>query len=119
MTIGRHGRRLAAVASLLAACIAAAAPGEEALATLDAAVTRAKASLSQVVGAPADKIKTVSADSLVWRDTSMGCGSPTESHAQIDVEGFQVVLEFAGKRYDYRARKGGEIMLCQQGTAHE
>ena len=63
---------------------------------------------------PAD-IKTISTAAVVWRDTSMGCGKPTESYAQIDVEGYEVVLEYAGRHFDYRVRKDGSFVLCESG----
>lgn len=89
-------------------------PANDRAAALDRAVKLAQADLQQRTQAPADKIRTISADSLLWLDTSMGCGSPTASYAQIEVEGFQVVLEYAGKRYDYRSFKDGAPVLCEQ-----
>jgi hypothetical protein len=90
------------------------APAKDArAAALEQAVNNAKADLQQRTSAPADKIRTISADALLWLDTSMGCGSPTASHAQIEVEGFKVVLEYDGKKYDYRSMKDGEPTLCE------
>jgi hypothetical protein len=90
------------------------APGEERAAARDRAVKLAQTDLQQRAKAPADKIVVISADSLLWLDTSMGCGSPTASYAQIEREGFQVVLEYEGKRYDYRSFMDGAPVLCEQ-----
>jgi hypothetical protein len=126
----RGTREILAAALMAVACLvfqAAAAGGEEPAsqppgdapardaraAALERAVNNAKADLQQRTGAPAEKIRTVSADALLWLDTSMGCGSPTASYAQIEVEGFQVVLEYDGKKYDYRSMKDGEPTLCE------
>jgi len=89
-------------------------PDKERAAALERAVELARTDLEHRAKAPADKILTISADSLLWLDTSLGCGSPTASYAQIEVEGFQIVLEYAGKRYDYRSRTDGEPVLCEQ-----
>ncbi len=86
---------------------------------LQAIVERLKADVarrtSKTASAPASAsdIRTVSAAAVVWRDTSMGCGKPNESHAQIDVEGYEIVLEHTGQRFDYRVRKDGTFVLCE------
>jgi hypothetical protein len=90
------------------------APGRDVrAAALDQAVKNARADLQERTKAPAEKIRTVSAEALLWLDTSMGCGTPTASYARIEVEGFQFVLEYDGKRFDYRSMKDGEPLLCQ------
>jgi hypothetical protein len=35
-----------------------------------------------------------------------------ESYAQVEVEGYHVVLEHEGEQFDYRARKDGRFTLC-------
>ncbi len=79
-----------------------------------------RASATARTPASASDIRTVSAAVVVWRDTSMGCGKPNESYAQIDVEGYEIVLEHAGQRFDYRVRRDGTFVLCEQGVrSHE
>lgn len=84
---------------------------------LHAIVEKLKADLvkrkSATAPASPSDVRTVSAAAVVWRDTSMGCGKPNEFHAQIDVEGYEIVLEHAGQRFDYRVRKDGMIVLCE------
>lgn len=80
---------------------------------LESMLERIKADLANRKSAAPAEIRTVSAAAVVWRDTSMGCGKPNESHAQIDVEGYEIVLEHGGARYDYRARKDGTFVLCE------
>jgi hypothetical protein len=114
----RAHARLSAVATLLALVSSAALAHETPAgrqAALENAVSRARADLAQRTHGSPDKIRTVSAEAVQWRDTSMGCGSPTASYAQIEVDGFQVILEYEGRRYDYRARPDGEFVLCEQG----
>ena len=119
-TAGTLGRVVGIAASLLLAgsAIANEAPVDR-KAALDTAVARVKADLAQRTKGSPDTIRTVSADAVQWRDTSMGCGSPNASYAQIEVDGFQIVLEYDDQRYDYRARQDGEFVLCEAGLAKQ
>ncbi|MGH8497144.1 MAG: hypothetical protein ACREVN_13515 [Gammaproteobacteria bacterium] len=78
----------------------------------DSLLERVKADLVQRENVSVESIRTLSAEPVVWRDMSMGCGGPTESYAQIDVEGFRIILEHDGRRFDYRARSDGTFVLC-------
>ena len=80
--------------------------------SLDAIVVRAKEDLAKRQGAPLDAISTLSTANVTWRDTSMGCGKPTELHAKIDIEGYRIVLGYKDQRFDYRARQDGFFTLC-------
>jgi hypothetical protein len=96
-----------------------AAPAAEraAPATADAILDRVRADLAGRRGIAASEIRTVAVNEVVWRDTSLGCGKPTESYAQIDVEGWRIALEYNGERFDYRARKDGGFILCTEGLS--
>lgn len=91
-------------------------PAAERSAQLENAVKRARAELERRMHAPADEIRTISAQGILWLDASMGCGSPTESYAQVEAAGFQVVLEYSGKQYDFRFLEDGEPVLCDPGV---
>jgi hypothetical protein len=79
---------------------------------VDAIVERVRADLAGWRGIPSSEIRTIAVSEVTWRDTSLGCGKPTESYAQIDVEGWRIALEYNGERFDYRARKDGGFILC-------
>lgn len=80
--------------------------------SIEAATQRARTELAARLGIEDNAITTVSAESLVWRDASMGCGKPKESYAQIEVSGYRIVLEYHGERFDYRVREDGVFVLC-------
>ena len=81
-------------------------------ASLDATIVRVKEDLAKRQGAPLDAISTLSTAEATWRDTSMGCGKPTELHAKVDIEGYRIILGYKGERFDYRARQDGFFTLC-------
>ncbi len=48
-----------------------------------------------------------------WNDGSLGCPEPGELYTQALVDGFQVVLEIDGERFDYRVGSGTDVRLCE------
>jgi hypothetical protein len=100
-----------ALLSLTAGHVAPAADAPNA----DTIVERVRADLAARRKIPRSEIQTVTVNEVIWRDTSLGCGKPTESHAEIDVEGWRIALEYKGERFDYRARKDGGFILCNAG----
>jgi hypothetical protein len=64
------------------------------------------------------EIKIVRAESVVWGDGSLGCPEPGMMYTQMLVNGYWVVIEAAGKTYDYRVGKGGSFRLCPPGQGH-
>jgi hypothetical protein len=105
----RAVRRCAAAASFVAIVVCASAAEQ---AASDAIVERVRADLAGRRGIASSEIRTVAVDAVTWRDTSLGCGKPNESYAQIDVEGWRIALEYNGERFDYRARTDGGFILC-------
>ena len=61
------------------------------------------------------EIKIVRAESVVWSDGSLGCPEPGMMYTQMLVNGYWVVIEAAGKTYDYRVGSGGSFRLCPPG----
>ena len=70
--------------------------------------------LERRTGGPADP-EVVSAEAVTWNDGSLGCPEAGISYTQALVDGFQVVLELDGERYDYRVGSGTSIKLCEGG----
>jgi hypothetical protein len=62
-----------------------------------------------------DQVAIVRAESVVWSDGSLGCPEPGMMYTQMLVNGYWVVIEAAGKTYDYRVGSGGSFRLCPPG----
>jgi hypothetical protein len=102
----------AAATSMLIVAVADGAEPPKQL-TADAVLERVRSDLAVRRGVASSEIRTITVKEVVWRDMSLGCGKPTESYAQIDVEGWQIALEYKAERFDYRARKDGGFILCK------
>ena len=72
------------------------------------------ADLERRIGGPADP-EVISAEAMTWSDGSLGCPEPGQSYTQALVEGYQLILEFEGERYDYRVGSGTTVKLCDGG----
>src|SRR5438445_5092114 len=55
------------------------------------------------------------AESVVWNDGSLGCPEPGMMYTQGLVNGYWVVIEAAGQKYDFRVGSGGSFRLCPPG----
>lgn len=62
-----------------------------------------------VDGAPA----LVSAEAVTWRSGALGCPQPGMQYTQSLIDGMQVIVEAAGRRYDYRFGTGDKPLLCE------
>ncbi len=61
----------------------------------------AKRDLAGRLSIPADSIKVLECGEAMWPDTSLGMPEPGQMYAQMLTEGFSVVLEAGGKKYEY------------------
>ena len=77
---------------------------------LKEAAARAKVDREQLV--------IVRAESVVWNDGSLGCPEPGMMSTQALVNGYWVVIEAAGRKYDFRVGSGGSFRLCPPGQGH-
>jgi hypothetical protein len=59
-----------------------------------------------------DSITVERAESAIFPDGGMGCPKPGEMYTQAQVQGYWVVLQSAGKDYDYRASAKGHFRRC-------
>jgi hypothetical protein len=87
-------------------------PGEAATVPhdlLDAIVADAAARTS----AEASEITVVSATSVTWPNGALGCPKPGFMYTQMIVTGYQVVVDAAGTKLDYRSGSGGAPSLCE------
>ena len=58
------------------------------------------------------------AESVVWKDGSLGCPEPGMMYTQALVNGYWVVIDAAGQRYDFRVASGGSFRLCPPDQGH-
>jgi len=59
-----------------------------------------------------EAISIIRAESVIWSDGSLGCPKPGEMYTQATVQGYWVVLQSAGKEFDYRASSTGYFFPC-------
>ena len=62
--------------------------------------------LAEELGIPAGDVRVVESGETTWPDASLGMPEPGMMYAQMLTEGFRVVLEAAGKRYEYHFGDG-------------
>jgi len=62
--------------------------------------------LAEKLNIPAGDVRVAESDEMTWPDTSLGMPEPGRMYAQILTDGFRVVLEAAGKRYEYHFGDG-------------
>lgn len=73
----------------------------------------ATSDLAARLGVPADGIEVVTAITVTWPDTSLGCPKPGMSYPQTPVDGAMIVLRAGGKDYGYRAGGDKKPFLCE------
>jgi hypothetical protein len=62
-----------------------------------------------------DQLVIARTQSVVWSDGSLGCPEPGMMYTQMLVNGYWIVVEAAGKQYDFRVGSGGSFRLCPPG----
>jgi len=62
-----------------------------------------------------EQLVIVRAQSVIWSDGSLGCPEPGMMYTQALVNGYWVIVEAAGKNYDFRVGSGGSFRLCPPG----
>ena len=65
-----------------------------------------------------EQLVIVRAESVIWNDGSLGCPEPGMMYTQALVNGYWVVIDVAGQRYDFRVGSGGSFRLCPPGQGH-
>lgn len=73
---------------------------------------RMKTDLAQRLSIGIEAIELVLAESVMWRDGSLGCPEPGQTYLQAITPGFRVILKANGQEYDYRASEQGFFKLC-------
>jgi hypothetical protein len=65
-----------------------------------------------------EQLVIVRVESAVWNDGSLGCPEPGMMYSQAQVNGYWIVIEAAGQKYDFRVGRGGSFRLCPPGRGH-
>jgi hypothetical protein len=65
-----------------------------------------------------EQLVIVRAESVVWNDGSLGCPEPGMMYTQALVNGYWVVIDADGEKYDFRVGGGGNFRLCPLGQGH-
>ncbi len=60
-----------------------------------------------------DAIEVVSAQSVVWPDSSLGCPQPGMNYLQVLSEGYRIELRAQGRLYDYHGGGRRGPFLCE------
>ena len=63
-------------------------------------------------GVDVDGIRVVTAESVTWRDGSLGCPQPGQAYTQALVPGFRIVLDVDGEDVHYHASSSGQFSAC-------
>ncbi|MFI5622464.1 hypothetical protein ACIA03_03270 [Nocardioides sp. NPDC051685] len=79
----------------------------------DPKVAAAIADLAKRQGVKTDEITVVSNDKVTWRDGSLGCPEPGKMYTMVLTDGVRVVLEAAGKTYEYHGGESGPVAFCE------
>jgi hypothetical protein len=66
--------------------------------------------LASKLGIGAGNIIVDTSEDAMWPDTSLGMPEPGKMYAQMLTDGFRVVLEAAGKKYEYHFG-GGSVKV--------
>jgi hypothetical protein len=74
------------------------------------------ADLADRLGEPVSDPEVITATPMTWNDGSLGCPEPGQGYTQALVDGYHVVLEVEGERYDYRIGSGTLLKLCEGGV---
>jgi len=79
---------------------------------LNRPVTVARRDLAARTGLPETQLTVVAAETVTWRDGSLGCPEPGMMYTQALVAGYLIRLEAGGKVYEYHGAAGGEPAYC-------
>lgn len=62
----------------------------------------------------AEQVQVVSAEQLTFKDGSLGCPQPGVQYTQAQVDGMRVLVQAAGRTFDYRFGTTDTPRLCEQ-----
>lgn len=81
--------------------------------SLQPIVQKAISELAESLSIDADQILILSAKSVTWSDSSLGCPQPGMNYMQVLTEGYQVILVAKDAQFNYHANKNGYGNFCE------
>lgn len=78
----------------------------------DALLAKIVADAAAVAGVDPGDVVVVSTEAVTWNDGSLGCPKVGVMYIQQIIQGYRVVVEAGGQRFDYRAGSG-EPKRCE------
>lgn len=76
-------------------------------------VEQVVADAAALAGVDPSTVVVVSTESVTWNNGALGCPKPGVMYIDQIINGYKVVVEAGGKRYDYRAGSSGDPKLCE------
>lgn len=65
------------------------------------------------LGVEESALQVVSAQSVLWDDSSLGCPQPERAYLPAQTPGLRVVFVHEGKSYEYHASERGAFVYCE------
>ena len=81
---------------------------------LEPLITLAMDDLAERLGITTAEITLVSAEAVVWPDTSLGCPQPDMLYRQVPEDGALIILRVDDREYEYHSGGGRDPFLCEQ-----
>jgi hypothetical protein len=75
-------------------------------------VKMARTRLGGKLGVPMGDVKVLRAESVTWRDGSMGCPEKGRSYTQAVVPGALIVLSHGDEEFEYHSGREGDPFYC-------
>lgn len=72
------------------------------------------ADAARLARVPTSQVEVLRAQSVQWRDGSLGCPKPDMNYIQMIVDGYWVEVTAGGREFDYRLDGHGNYYLCDQ-----
>ncbi len=79
-------------------------------------VDQARNDVAARAGVPPEAVGIVRVEAVEWPDTSLGCPQPGMLYAQVMTPGYLIILEAAGKRYEFHTDRQ-RLVLCRESAA--
>jgi hypothetical protein len=83
----------------------------------EALLVAMRADLAQREALDASAIEVKSAQSVTWRDGSMGCPEKGMAYTQALIPGYRVVLRSGSTDFAYHAGRNGRFRLCENPSS--
>ena len=81
-------------------------------ANLQDIVNQAISTLAEKLNIPSNEILLISAQAVVWSDSSLGCPQPNMNYLMVLTDGYRIVLAFDDEPYYYHANQRGYGIFC-------